>query len=64
MNLELKAEAVEVLADMANCRRKEGELLEYTQKLTNKNVFLQSGSARHQWGEQKGEPGQRAGACP
>jgi len=38
----LRAEAVEVLADMANCRRKEGELLEYTQKLTDKNVFLQS----------------------
>jgi len=38
----LRAENVEVVADMANCRRKEGELLEYTQKLTDKNVSLQS----------------------
>jgi len=38
----LRAENAEVLADMASCRRKEGELLEYTQKLTDKNVNLQS----------------------
>jgi len=38
----LRAENIEVVADMANCRRKEGELLEYTQKLTDKNVSLQS----------------------
>jgi len=38
----LRAEAVELLADMASCRKKEGELLEYTQKLTDKNVTLQS----------------------
>eukprot|EP00090_Calanus_glacialis_P038399 TRINITY_DN6701_c0_g1_i4.p1 TRINITY_DN6701_c0_g1~~TRINITY_DN6701_c0_g1_i4.p1 ORF type:complete len:807 (+),score=340.83 TRINITY_DN6701_c0_g1_i4:80-2500(+) len=38
----LRAENAEVLADMAGCRRKEGELLEYTQKLTDKNVNLQS----------------------
>jgi hypothetical protein len=29
------------LADMAACRRKEAELLEFTQKLTDKNVTLQ-----------------------
>jgi len=38
----LRAEHAEVVADMASCRRKEGELLEYTQKLTDKNVSLQS----------------------
>jgi len=38
----LRAENAEILADMVNCRRKECELLEYTQKLTDKNVCLQS----------------------
>ena len=38
----LRAENAEVLADKARCRRKEGELSEYTQKLTDKNVNLQS----------------------
>ena len=37
----LRSEAVELLADMAACRRKEAELLEFTQKLTDKNVNLQ-----------------------
>ena len=37
----LRSEAVELLADMAGCRRKEAELLEFTQKLTDKNVTLQ-----------------------
>ena len=30
------------MSDMAACRRKEGELLQFTQKLTDKNVTLQS----------------------
>ena len=38
----LRAENAEVLADIARYRRKEGELSEYTQKLTDKNVNLQS----------------------
>ena len=38
----LRAEATDLLSDMASCRRKEGELLEFTQKLTDKNVGLQS----------------------
>ena len=38
----LRAEATEILSDMAACRRKEGELLDFTQKLTDKNVGLQS----------------------
>jgi len=38
----LRAENAEVLVDMSSCRKKEGELLEYTQKLTDKNVSLQS----------------------
>ena len=38
----LRGEATELLADMAACRKKEGELLEFTQKLTDKNVTLQS----------------------
>jgi len=38
----LRGEAAELLADMAACRKKEGELLEFTQKLTDKNVTLQS----------------------
>jgi len=37
----LRTEAVELLADMAACRTKEAELLEFTQKLTDKNVTLQ-----------------------
>ncbi len=37
----LRSEAVELLSDMAACRRKEAELLEFTQKLTDKNVTLQ-----------------------
>ena len=37
----LRSEAVEILADMAACRTKEAELLEFTQKLTDKNVTLQ-----------------------
>eukprot|EP00092_Neocalanus_flemingeri_P040426 GFUD01044027.1.p1 GENE.GFUD01044027.1~~GFUD01044027.1.p1 ORF type:complete len:857 (+),score=378.83 GFUD01044027.1:68-2638(+) len=38
----LRAETVEMIADMASCRKKEGELLEFTQKLTEKNVNIQS----------------------
>ena len=38
----LRTEATELLSDMSACRRKEGELLEFTQKLTDKNVSLQS----------------------
>lgn len=38
----LRADAVDLYADMAACRRKESELLEFTQKLTDKNVTLQS----------------------
>merc|ERR1712029_275148 len=38
----LRSEAAELLSDMASCRKKEGELLEFTQKLTDKNVTLQS----------------------
>ena len=38
----LKQEASELVSDMAACRRKETELLEFTQKLTDKNVTLQS----------------------
>ena len=38
----LKQEAAEIGEDMAACRRKEAELLEFTQKLTDKNVSLQS----------------------
>jgi len=38
----LRAEALELQADMAVCRKKEAELLEFTQKLTDKNVTLQS----------------------
>lgn len=37
----LRLEAVELMSDMAACRRKEAELLEFTQKLTDKNVTLQ-----------------------
>jgi len=37
----LRSEAAEILADMAACRAKEAELLEFTQKLTDKNVTLQ-----------------------
>jgi hypothetical protein len=33
----------ELLSDMAVCRGKEAELLEYTQQVTEKNVLLQSG---------------------
>lgn len=32
----------DALADMQICRSKEAELLEYTQKVTEKNVTLQS----------------------
>jgi hypothetical protein len=42
----LRNEAVELLADMAACRRKEAQLLEFTQKLTDKNVNLQVSSDR------------------
>ena len=38
----LRDETAEVGEDMAACRRKEAELLEFTQKLTDKNVGLQS----------------------
>ena len=38
----LRSEASDMMSDMASCRRKEGELLEFTQKLTDKNVTLQS----------------------
>ncbi len=38
----LRGEAAELREDMAACRRKEAELLEFTQKLTDKNVTLQS----------------------
>ena len=38
----LRAEAADLVADMAACRKKEGELLAFTQKLTDKNVGLQS----------------------
>ncbi len=38
----LREEAAELRGDMASCRRKEAELLEFTQKLTDKNVTLQS----------------------
>ena len=38
----LREEGSEVQADMAACRRKEAELLEFTRKLTDKNVSLQS----------------------
>ena len=38
----LKQEASELVSDMSACRRKETELLEFTQKLTDKNVTLQS----------------------
>jgi hypothetical protein len=40
----LRTEAVETLADMSACRAKEAELLEFTQKLTDKNVTLQVSS--------------------
>merc|ERR1740128_332894 len=38
----LRAESVEMQADMTACRSKEAELLDFTQKLTDKNVILQS----------------------
>ena len=38
----LKEEAKELNEDMSACRKKEAELLEFTQKLTDKNVTLQS----------------------
>lgn len=38
----LRAEAQEGTMDMASCRRKEAELLQFTEKLTEKNVTLQS----------------------
>merc|ERR1719278_957519 len=38
----LREEGTEVQADMAACRGKEAELLEFTKKLTDKNVSLQS----------------------
>lgn len=38
----LRGEAADLQADMAACRKKEAELLEFTQKLTDKNVTLQS----------------------
>ena len=38
----LRQEAAEIGEDMAACRRKEAEMLDFTQKLTDKNVSLQS----------------------
>ena len=38
----LRGEAKEMQADMTLCRAKEAELLDFTQKLTDKNVTLQS----------------------
>ena len=38
----LRQESAELISDMSSCRRKEMELLEFTQKLTDKNVNLQS----------------------
>jgi hypothetical protein len=38
----MRTEAAEMGEDMAGCRRKEAELLEFTQKLTDKNVTLLS----------------------
>ena len=40
--VRLRSEATDILSDMAACRKKEAELLEFTQKLTDKNVGLQS----------------------
>jgi len=40
--VRLRSENAEIQADMTTCRKKEAELLEYTQKLTDKNVILQS----------------------
>ena len=39
---QLRADMLELSNDMDSCRRKEAELLEFTQKLTEKNVTLQS----------------------
>ena len=39
--VRLRSEATDILSDMAACRKKEAELLEFTQKLTDKNVGLQ-----------------------
>lgn len=38
----LRSEAKEMQADMTSCRAKEADLLDFTQKLTDKNVTLQS----------------------
>ena len=38
----LRQESADLISDMSACRRKEMELLEFTQKLTDKNVNLQS----------------------
>ena len=38
----LREEGADVQADMVACRKKEAELLEFTRKLTDKNVSLQS----------------------
>jgi chromosome segregation ATPase len=38
----LRSDLIEVTNDMDSCRRKEADLLEFTQKLTEKNVTLQS----------------------
>lgn len=39
---QLRQNHTDALADMVVCRSKEAELLEYTQKVTEKNVTLQS----------------------
>ena len=38
----LRSEAAELTSDMSACRQKEADLLQFTQKLTDKNVTLQS----------------------
>eukprot|EP00094_Tigriopus_californicus_P012861 TCALIF_12435-PA protein Name:"Similar to Otg1 Uncharacterized protein C10orf118 homolog (Mus musculus)" AED:0.15 eAED:0.15 QI:1/0.4/0.16/0.83/0.8/0.5/6/0/729 len=42
---DLEVDVNELNADMSSCRLKEAELLEFTQKLTDKNVILQSSLA-------------------
>lgn len=40
--LRLRSEAKDLQSDMSSCRAKEADLLDFTQKLTDKNVNLQS----------------------
>ena len=40
--LRLRSEAKDLQSDMTSCRAKEADLLDFTQKLTDKNVNLQS----------------------